>query len=142
MKEIGLVSCTKTKHDYKATPKDLYMKSDLFKKMRAYCERYHNEWYILSAKYYLLEPDGDKIEPYDETLRGAKAFKKKEWSKKVFEQLRKRNLLSNTLIIHAGKDYYQYLLPLLKENNVQFKIPTQHLGIGQKKAWYKKKLKS
>ncbi len=28
----------------------------------------HEEWYILSPKHYVLDPDGPPIEPYDETL--------------------------------------------------------------------------
>lgn len=67
-REIGLVSCVKSKQDEPAPPADLYT-SDYFEKMRGYAEKHHDEWYILSAKHDLLEPDGDPIAPYDETLR-------------------------------------------------------------------------
>jgi len=42
-REIGLVSCVKTKQDKPATPKNLYM-SDYFEKMRSYAEQYHDDW--------------------------------------------------------------------------------------------------
>ena len=72
--EIGLVSCVKTKRDEPAVPKDLYA-SPYFEKMRAYAEQYHDDWWILSAKHGLLDPDGEPINPYDETLSGARVAK-------------------------------------------------------------------
>lgn len=140
MKEVCLISCTKTKLDKAAQPKDLYMKSDLFKKKREYCELYHDDWYILSAKYHLLDPEGKPIPPYNKMLRGASAKEKRVWSKKVFAELEKEGLLSEKLIIHAGINYYKYLLPLLEERGVAYEIPTKGLGFGEKKAWYKSQI--
>ena len=57
MTEIGLVSCTKTKLEQPAPPAELYAPSPLFSKARQYCEQNHDDWFILSAKHYLLEPD-------------------------------------------------------------------------------------
>ena len=135
--DIGLVACTKSKKLMPSIPKELYMESDLFKKKQKYCEIYHQKWYILSAKYHLLDPDGPKINPYNETLKGARKAIKEEWSRKVFDQLKEVGLLKHKLIIHAGQDYYKYLIPLLKKADVHFEIPTAHLGIGKQKAWYK-----
>lgn len=135
--EIGLVACTKSKRLIPSIPKDLYLESDLFTKKRKYCESYHQKWYILSAKHHLLDPNGPKIIPYDETLKGAKKAVKEEWCLKVFEQLQRAGLLKHKLIIHTGQDYYKYLIPLLKKADVDFEIPTAHLGIGKQKAWYK-----
>jgi hypothetical protein len=140
-REIGLVSCVKTKRDEPATPKDLYT-SDYFEKMRSYAEQYHDDWWILSAKQGLLDPDGEPIEPYDETLSGARVATKREWAEKVAEQLDDEGLLSDdlTLVFHAGKDYYEELLPLIEDTGVSFEIPTEGLYIGEKKAWYKERI--
>jgi hypothetical protein len=141
MNQVGLVSCVKSKRDEPAAPKNLYT-SDYFEKMRSYAEQYHDDWWILSAKYGLLDPDGDPIEPYDETLSGANKAKKQEWSSDVAEQLEKEELLSEdiTLVLHAGKDYYEELLPLIEDSGVDVKIPTEGLYIGEKKAWYKERI--
>lgn len=141
MPEIGLVSCVKTKRDEPATPKDLYT-SDYFEKMRAYGERYHDDWWILSAKHGLLDPDGEPIEPYNKTLSGARVATKREWAEQVAEQLDGQELLSEnvTLVFHAGKDYYEELLPHIKDRTVSVEIPTESLYIGEKKAWYKERL--
>jgi hypothetical protein len=141
MIEIGLVSCVKTKRDEPATPKNLYT-SDYFEKMRTYAEQYHDDWWILSAKHGLLDPEGDPIEPYDETLSGARVAAKREWAERVAEELDEAGLLSEgtMLVIHAGKDYYEELLPRIEEAGVNIEIPTEGLYIGEKKAWYKERL--
>lgn len=133
---IGLISCTKSKKDHPSKPKELYMTSHLFKKARKYCEKYHDGWYILSAKHHLLDPNGPEIEPYDETLNNASTAERREWSKKVFEQLKEEDLLSKKLIIHAGKKYYEFLIPLLEDVDVEYEIPTEGLAIGQSMSWY------
>lgn len=139
--KIGLVSCVKTKRDEPAPPKNLYT-SDYFEKMRAYAEQYHDDWWILSAKHGLLAPDGDPIEPYNDTLSGARVAKKRKWAEQVAEELDEQGVLSEdvTLVLHAGKDYYEELLPLIEESNVSVEIPTEGLGIGEKKAWYKERI--
>jgi len=140
-REIGLVSCVKTKRDEPTTPKDLYT-SSYFEKMRSYAEQYHDEWWILSAKHGLIEPDGDPIKPYDETLSGARVATKRKWAERVADQLDEQGLLSDdvALVFHAGKDYYGELLPLIENSGVTIKIPTEGLAIGEKQAWYKERL--
>jgi len=141
MTEIGLVSCVKTKRDEPTTPKDLYT-SPYFEKMRSYAEQHHDDWWILSAKHGLIDPDGDPIEPYDETLSGARVARKREWSEEVVDQLGKQGLLFEdvTLVVHAGKDYYGELLPLIEDSGVAIEIPTEGLAIGETQAWYKERL--
>lgn len=134
--EIGLVSCTKSKKDEKSKPKELYMESQLFRKKRKYVEENHNKWYILSAKHGLLDPDGEPIEPYDDTLSGARMDRKREWTKKIFDQMKEEGLLDHKLVFHAGKDYYECLLPLLDEQDTPYLLPTEGLSIGEKLAWY------
>ncbi|MFC6768623.1 DUF6884 domain-containing protein [Natrinema soli] len=142
MTEIGLVSCTKTKREQPVPPGELYSPSTLFSKARRYCERHHDNWYVLSAKHHLLEPDGPSIEPYDETLTGARVARKREWSQTVYDQLKAADLLESdiTLVFHAGKAYYEELLPLLEEHNVQIRIPTKGLMIGERLAWYNEQI--
>ena len=139
---VGLVSCTKRKREEPSQPAELYMESPYFRKMREYSEENHDRWYILSAKYGLLEPDGEPVEPYNDTLRDATVDEKREWAERVFEQLQKRNLLGEdtTLIIHAGKDYYGELLPLLEETDATVQVPTEGLRIGEKMAWYNQRI--
>lgn len=137
-REIGLVSCTKSKRDEPASPRDLYEPSSLFRKARAYCEAAHDEWYVLSAKHGLLTPDGPPIEPYDETLTNAPVARRRDWAQKVVEEMDEKRLLDpkNTLVMHAGKAYYEELLPLIEEWNVLVKLPLEGLRQGERLRWY------
>lgn len=136
--DIGLVSCTKSKRDQAAKPADLYMESAFFRKAREYVEANHDSWYILSAKHHLLDPDGPPIEPYNETLSGASVAKKREWSRTIYDQLQREELLadSNRLVFHAGRDYYDELLPFLDETPVETERPTDGLQFGETLSWY------
>ena len=142
MTEIGLISCTKTKREEAAPPGELYRPSTLFSKARRYCERHHDRWYILSAKYHLLEPDGSPIEPYDETLTNARVARKREWARTVYGEMDAAGLLESgvTLVFHAGKAYYEELLPLLEDHDVEVRIPTEGLMIGERLAWYNEQI--
>ncbi|WP_433632677.1 DUF6884 domain-containing protein [Halomicrococcus sp. NG-SE-24] len=97
--------------------------------------RGHDDWYILSAKHGLLEPDGEPIDPYDETLSGASVKRKRDWSHTVSTQLRDNRLLTDEtrLVFHAGRDYYDELLPLLTDANATITIetPTDGLQYGE-----------
>ena len=137
--EIGFVSCSASKRDVPSRPKELYMESALFRKARRYCEQHHDEWYILSAKHGLLDPDGPPIEPYDETLTNAGVEAKREWGRRIADQLRERGLLSETLVFHAGKNYYEPVLEALEEP--KYEIPTEGLRQGEKLRWYNQRYK-
>jgi hypothetical protein len=140
--EIGLVSCTKSKHDRAVRPKELYMESAFFRKAREYIEANHDAWYILSAKHHLLEPDGERIEPYEETLSGDSVDRKRKWAETVSGQLRAEGVLvdGNRLVFHAGRDYYDELRPLLADTAVEIVVPTDGLRFGETLAWYNDRL--
>lgn len=135
--EVGLVSCTKSKRETAAPPRDLYAPSAYFRKARAYCEAEHDAWYILSAKHHLLHPDDSAIGPYDETLTTAGVDQRREWSRTVHTQLEAEGLLSEdtVLVVHAGEAYVDTLLPLLPEH-VTIRRPTEGLAFGETLAWY------
>ncbi|WP_353635617.1 DUF6884 domain-containing protein (plasmid) [Halobacterium sp. NMX12-1] len=80
--------------------------------------------------------------PYDETLNNAGVEERREWSRTVVGQLRERDLLAegNTLVIHAGKAYYEELLPLLHDEPVDVGIPTEGLRMGETLSWYNERI--
>lgn len=136
------MSCTKSKREHSTKPAELYMESAFFRKAREYAERNHDSWYILSAKHHLLDPYGPEIEPYDETLSGAPIDKRRDWARTVKEQLQQEGLLEdqNRLVFHAGRDYYDELLPILDEADIEAETPTDGLPYGKTLAWYNKQL--
>lgn len=43
---------------------------------------------------------------------------------------------NNVLVIQAGKDYYEQLLPIIESEVDDVCIPTEGLAIGETLAWY------
>ena len=133
--KIALISCTKLKQSYPCEAQEMYLPSQLFKKAINYIkQKNYDKWFILSAKYRLLNPS-DLIEPYDLTLNNIKLEKVKKWSEQVFNQLVVYNI--NEIYFYAGEKYRKYLIPLLEENNITCNIPLKGLGIGQQLQYYK-----
>ncbi len=122
MKQIILIACVSKKGDKKVKAKDLY-KSSLFKSSLAYAYKLNpDKIFILSALHYLLDPDKE-IEPYNVTLSNVSKSKrktglkvldsaeKKEWGKKVIEQLSKQTDLENDkFIVLAGQEYIKPII--------------------------------
>lgn len=126
---IGLVACCKTKLAEPARAEELYC-SPLFRKARAYCLAHYHRWFILSAKYGLVEP-GQVIAPYDCTLLDQDRKARARWGLRVFSQLAALGLAGKTFVAHAGK---VYVAPLA--DKLRIETPLAGLGIGQRMAWY------
>jgi hypothetical protein len=135
--KIALISCTKLKQTGSCQAQNMYLPSPLFKKASTYIKNNYNTWFILSAKYGLLEPDRI-IEPYNVTLN---AFSKKElteWSEKVYQELLKYSITK--IDFFAGNKYRSKLIPLLEKDGIICNIPLQGLGIGQQLHYYNERL--
>lgn len=117
MKQIILIACVSKKGDLKTKAEELY-KSPLFKSSLAFAKNLNpDKIFILSALHHLLELD-EEIEPYNVTLSNVpknkrkpelkilNSYEKKEWGKKVIEQLSlKSDLQNDRFIILAGQEY-------------------------------------
>jgi hypothetical protein len=132
-RRIGLIACTKSKLNRPAPARELYSASDLFSKAAAYCDAYLDGWFVLSAKYGLVEPDRI-IAPYDMTLKTMPSPERRLWGTQVAQQL--RQLGEVALEAHAGAAYVRPLL----EAGVVLEEPLRGLAIGKRKRWYKERL--
>lgn len=132
--KIGLVSCTKRKRSYPCPAWQLYSESALFRYAFEYCKKHYDKVYILSAKHGLLEPDR-KIKPYDTALKKMSREGRRAWSRKVANQLKEVIKEDDVLYFHAGKEYWEFLIPLLGN---QIEIPLKHIGIGKQLKFYKR----
>lgn len=134
--KIALVSCTKLKQDYHCQAQEMYLPSTLFSKAINYIKQQdYNKWFILSAKYGLLNPN-DLIEPYDLTLNNMKSEEIKKWSQKVFNQLITYNI--HEIDFYTGEKYRKYLMPMLEKIDIKCNIPLKGLGIGKQLQFYTK----
>lgn len=137
-KNIFLVSCVKPKRGYPSPAKDLYL-SDWFKKASRYASQNTDEWFILSAKYFLVNPE-QVIEPYDLTLKSMNVEEKKEWANHVYQMIKLLISSEDKIFFLAGQDYRKYLIPLLQHDGFAVNVPMEGLRIGEQKSWLKSKL--
>ena len=139
MHKVGLISCVKKKQKGPLKAKELY-NSPIFRKARSYAEKYYDKWYILSAEYNLLDPE-KIIKKYNVTLNNKSKKFKIKWAEDTFRQIIKKIKPNRCIIfIHAGKNYYEFLLPLLKKYNYKFKLPLEGLNLFKWQPWYDKHL--
>ena len=137
---IILVGCVKKKlsSDRVIPAKDLYI-SRLYECRRAYAKRYGCPWYILSAKYGLLDPD-TKIEWYDLAMEDLSAKERKRWSCRVLNALTtKVPVLQGKIIeFHAGKKYVENGLEagLCEAGAVTRRLLAKVRGIENQVTWY------
>jgi hypothetical protein len=132
--KFALISCTKLKKDYPCSANEMYLESHLFKKAVQYINKQdYEDWFILSAKYGLLSKE-TIIDPYDLTLNKMDSKERKEWSKRVFEQL--VNSKPVQLDFYAGKKYREYLIPLFEYAGIKCEVPLERKGIGMQLKFY------
>ncbi len=140
--KIAFVSCTKLKEDYPCPAKRMYQKSHLFRKAIAYIEQCsYDDWFILSAKYGLLEKE-ELIAPYDVTLNDMKISERKRWAYFVLKQIDELNLNIQQIDFYAGKKYREFLLPALEEKGICCHVPLKGKSIGQQQQFYSKHIRS
>src|SRR5690606_4368286 len=113
--------------------RDLYT-SALFRKARAYAERNADAWYILSAKYGLVDPNR-VIEPYDVTLNRMGIGERRAWAAKVRFELEQIVQPGDTVVMLAGAHYREGLMGALRRRGVQVQVPMEGLKIGEQLQW-------
>lgn len=132
--EITLVSCVGQKLNQPELAQVIYQ-SPWFVKCKRYVQSQGWNWFIISAKYGLVNPQ-QVIEPYEQSLNTATALERIKWSEQVFNSILKALPDGGTVRFFAGKKYRQYLIPLLEKAGYQVEIPLQELGIGQQLQWF------
>jgi hypothetical protein len=140
MTSIGFVGCVKQKCSQDAPAQDMYV-SDLFAKSRAYVERHFDHWFILSAKYGLLEPKA-VISPYDVTLNGMGIRERRQWADSVLKIILDRTNPTDTLTFLTGARYHEFLIEPLRECGYSVHLPAANLPIGKRLQWLKKELQA
>ena len=132
---ITLVACCKPKLGHPALARDLYL-SPRFKTFRRLAEQ-RGRWFILSAKYGLVDPD-TVIEPYDKTLTKMPAAERRAWGHRVRDQLAAAGLLETPLVSLAGNAYVNPLLAA----GVKVSQPMKGMNRGHQLTWAKRQTKA
>ena len=139
-KPLFLVSCVSVKNSRPMKARELYC-SDWFLKAKAYVEAHGAPWFILSAKYGLVEPN-QMIRPYNITLKNMTKAQRLAWSLRVAKKLKPRCRGFSRVIFLAGQSYREHLVGMLNEWGYEARSPMRGLGIGQQLRWLKRKTPS
>lgn len=133
MANVYLVSCVSVKRNIKAAAADLYT-SSWFKKARAYTEERADAWFILSAKYGLLNPE-TLIEPYEKTLNTMPKKERLEWAEYVLRAILDNTAQGDHIVFLAGSRYREFLATKLCHLGYTVEVPLANMGIGQQLSW-------
>ena len=135
MKTIVLVGCGKQKQPKPAPAKELYT-SALFKASRRYAERVGDHWYILSAKWGLVDPDTE-LAPYDMNMARMKAPAQNAWAERQVAALRRRhaNAPEFRVILLGGHAYMWYLRAKLRDLGYTVLDPLYGKPLGHRLKW-------
>lgn len=136
---IYLVSCVKGKLTVPAPAGELYQ-SIWFRAARAFVEKRNARWFILSALHGLLSPE-QIVKPYETTLNSFTADERRFWAKLVAAQMSKQ-LEAGPVAFLAGKNYREFLIPLIEAKGFTWEAPLARLGIGSQVQWLQKNARS
>lgn len=139
-KTVVLVSCVKSKRSQPSNVRDLYI-STLFKGASAYAEVIGDRWFILSAKYGLLDPD-QVIAPYEKTLNKMPVAERRAWAKEVFADLEPTVKPGDDVVFLAGARYRENLIDPLEQIGCSVSVPMEGLPFGKQLTWLKKQTNS
>lgn len=132
-KKIVLVSCVSEKAATASPARDLYT-SDWFIKAARYAGQITEEWYILSAKYGLVQPD-QVLEPYNATLKTMGKSARQAWARQVFAALKPRLSPGDMVVFLAGQAYREFLLDQVSRLGCKVEVPMEGLRIGEQMQW-------
>jgi hypothetical protein len=132
---LCLVSCAERKLDYACPAKEMYTRSTNFRMMRRCAEALARDWFIISGKFGLLQPD-QRIEPYQYKLTRSDA----NFTAKVRRQ--SKNLRAGGRLLILASDLYVEMLPddfLNKFDSID--TPLSGLNVLWQRSWLSKALK-
>ena len=131
--DLCLVACVSVKRPVPSRARDLYA-SPWFRKARACVEAVGCPWYILSAKYGLLDPNS-MIDPYNQTLKTMPVNRRRAWASGVMEQLAPRLAGVGSVAFLAGSAYREFLGRELRGRGLTIYVPMGGMGIGRQLSW-------
>lgn len=133
MSRVILISCVARKRAKPVRAAELYT-SPWFTKARALVEASGEPWFILSAEHGLLSPDV-VVAPYERTLNTMSAGDRREWARRVQQQMDGRLPTADEVVVLAGKRYREHLLEYLEARFSKVILPMEGLTIGRQLSW-------
>jgi hypothetical protein len=132
---VVLVGCSRSKAPGARPARELFTGS-AFTKARDLAQRGSAPWYVLSAKFGLLEPE-EVVAPYDVYLPDQPSTYRTAWGAWVVAQLGLRHDLSGAVVeVHGSRAYCDPLTAPLAAAGATLVEPLSGLRQGERLAWY------
>jgi hypothetical protein len=133
-RRVVLVGCSRTKQPGAAPAGELF-EGALFRRARDHAIRSGDAWFVLSAKFGLLDP-AEVVEPYDVYLGDRAPSYRAAWGEWVVAQLAERIPLAGLGVeVHAGDAYCAPLREPLRRAGARLAEPLTGLRQGERLAW-------
>jgi hypothetical protein len=131
---VVLVGCSRTKRPGAAPASELF-EGALFRRARDHAIRSGDAWFVLSARFGLLDP-AEVVEPYDVYLGDRSPSYRTAWGEWVVAQLAERVPLDGLDVeVHAGDAYCAPLREPLRRAGARLSEPLAGLRQGERLAW-------
>ena len=130
---VVLVSCVKSKGPHPSPARLLYT-SAWFQKVRDIVEASGARWFILSARYGLVDPDSE-IDPYERTLNTLGVAERRAWANAVLDKLLPELTGVNRVVMFAGHRYREFIIEPLRRRGLEVEVPMANLALGEQLAW-------
>ncbi len=133
MENVFLIMCTCHKRAYPCEAKDLYT-SPFFVLARALADIFGRRWFILSAKYGLLEPSA-WVSPYDVDLAQQTIDHWMQWNHRVVDSLLPYLRRTDQVILLTNSTYAEGIEAILKEHDILVYWPLRGMSYEQSIQW-------
>ncbi len=137
MQTVVLISCGKTKKNLQCKAENMYI-SNRFQLAKEYSTRISSNWFIISAKYGLLEPERE-IKPYDVWLGNFSNVEKQAWCDKVKKSLHGFSRKTKFVIL-LNDLYAQVLIQLILETGHEFSWPIRNMESDEVENYFMNRL--
>lgn len=137
---IALVAASRRQRGTICRAAEQYDHSPVFRRARDFCERTYAEWYILSARHYVLSPQ-QVIGPDDTSVHILDTDDRFMWAEQVARALMARQERSAEPV-HFALYTSQRYVDLLQRvaPTLTFELPLSGLGFGERLRWYDERL--
>lgn len=132
MADVAFVACSKSKADHERPAATLYT-SPLFRKSLLHALGEAKRVFILSAKYGVVSL-GERIEPYERTLKTLGRAEVLEWAHLVERQLSSVLKPKMSVIMYTGSDYSDPLRAVFARYRCSVELPLGKLPLGGRLA--------
>jgi len=133
-----LVACSKSKRSGWHKAKDLYT-GTAFNLASQIARREADQWFILSAKYGLLDPN-ISIADYNQSCNDLSSGEHRKWAERILLELSAQVDPGADIVILAGRCYFEHLIGPLSTSGFRIHLPLKGKKQGEGLKWLKENL--